>query len=332
MRLLPPSRCVALGIALLIGGCASQPKQSPYVGFFAPLKTCHARYAELDAKVAEANAQHAAYYRVPGYPYLRTNRLIASFAHEVDDLDEIGGWVRRMRELDQEAREYEFINLGLPPQEVATLRQEFLGCGRGLASIELADDPEALAALRDIAQPPDEYSTLARAVGLYPVTAPLLKQHVAARHHAIESQYQQPVTTEGMRVWKAETSADAPTIPDDLRDTLADELGFPGLTATGWNTLAEMNAPDLLTHPEGAVSGPGKPVWKDGKVGIDLTQPRVHYFIDFVRFGGEPLVRINYFYWFAATPTPDHRSTSGIDSFIWRVTLDPEPPHLSRRL
>ena len=148
MRLLPPSRFIALGIALLISGCASQPTQSPYVGFFAPLKTCHARYAEMDAKVAAADAQHAAYYRVPGYPYLRTNRLLASFAHEVDDLDEIGGWVRRMRELDQEAREYEFINLGLPPREVATLRQEFLGCGRGLASIELADDPEALAALR----------------------------------------------------------------------------------------------------------------------------------------------------------------------------------------
>lgn len=323
MRLLSLSRFAVLGIALLIGGCASQPTQSPYVGFFAPLKTCHARYAEMDAKVAAADAQHAAYYRVPGYPYLRTNRLLASFAHEVDDLDEIGGWVRRMRELDQEAREYEFINLGLPPREVATLRQEFLGCGRGLASIELADDPEALAALRDTAQPPDEYSTLARAVGLYPVTAPLMKQHVAARHEDIAAYYQQPVTLQNLHVWKAKVSDEAPEIPDDLRDTLPDELGFPGLTVSGWTALAEMNAPDLLTHRNGKMSGPGKPVWRDGQVEVDLTQPSVHYFIDFVRFGGEPLVRINYFYWFAGAPTPENGAAPGIDSFIWRVTLDP---------
>ena len=77
----------------------------------------------------------------------------ASFANEVKGLDEVSGWTRRMREFDQEAREFEYKNLGLSEQEIGTWRYELLACGSGLANMELFDETN-LAFLRRCAATP----------------------------------------------------------------------------------------------------------------------------------------------------------------------------------
>ena len=102
MRFVPrlaPS-LVCLSLVSLVGACAHrQPTTIPpeqLVGLFKNVKGCREKYAEMDARIDAAGVRNPAFYRVPGFPYFRTDRYAASFKDEVTGLDEVAGWMRRM--------------------------------------------------------------------------------------------------------------------------------------------------------------------------------------------------------------------------------------------
>lgn len=311
-----------LASAGLLAACQTPPNiapQSAFVGFFKNQADCREQYAAMDARVEAAGVRDGAFYRVPGYPYLRTDRLLASFAKEVQSMDEVSGWIRRMRELDQESREYEYRNLGLSTQEAAISRIDLLECGRTLAGLEIADEP-SLRDLRERVQPPSEYSGLARAAGLYPLTAPLLKSHAEDAQRAAIASFNtaEPLSTEA-RLWTVKAAEDMTLIPKHFDDAYPDELGMPGLVDSAWRALAEKHAPPILINSAAHENQLGTPVWKDGRIVADAGTPEVHYHFDFVRFGAQALARINYFIWFDDAGADVQ---GGLDGLIWRVTLD----------
>ena len=53
--------------AALSAGCARTPKIVEPSGFFIALKTCRARYAEIDAKIDAAGVRDGTFHRVPGF-------------------------------------------------------------------------------------------------------------------------------------------------------------------------------------------------------------------------------------------------------------------------
>lgn len=319
---------ISLAAASLAAACAPSPKLADPSGFFIALKTCRARYAEMDARIDAAGVRDGVFYRVPGFPYLRSDRMLASFRDEVKTVDEIGGWLRRMREFDQEAREFEFENLGLNDQERAILRGEFLNCGRGLAALEF-DDPGNFKLVRDSVVPPDAYSSGTRALGLYPLTWPLLRASVREHQKAVRADFAKPraaLLGPGTPLrWQVQPVEDVSLIPARVGDAYPDELGFPGLVDSAWRAIAEVNAPELLMAPDAHPLG--TPVWAaDGHGGtrldIDTAQHTVHYQIGFTRFGSERLIQVNYFIWFR---NPDALPDAApVDGLIWRVTLDNE--------
>ena len=128
---------------------------SLFVGMLKAYKDCRAKYEQMDARIDAAGVRDGSYYRVPGFPYLRTDRYAASFRDQVTGLDEVAGWTRRMREFDQEAREFEHQNLGLSTEEIGTWRYDLLSCGGGLANLELFEDAN-LAFLRKQVVPGSE--------------------------------------------------------------------------------------------------------------------------------------------------------------------------------
>lgn len=146
-----PFRRFLLLAPLLLAACATPPQPAP--GLELPqadlpgLSDCRERFREIDAQVAEAGVAHAGYHRIPGFPYLRTDRVLASFARDVQSDAAIGTWVRRMRAHDAEAREYELHNLGLENPERRNLHTDLYRCGRGLAFLDL-QIPGNLAHLR----------------------------------------------------------------------------------------------------------------------------------------------------------------------------------------
>ncbi len=299
----------------LVSGAPPELDASAFTGFHKGLHDCRDRYAQMDRRVDEAGVRDAAFYRVPGFPYLRTDRLVASFADEVATVHEIGWWLRRMRELDQEAREFEYYNLGLSTEEHANHRQRLQVCGIALTSLELAD-PQQLNHLRKIVQQPDLYSGVARSVGFYPLVVPLLKTRITnTRRTVIENARIARAVDQNLTTWKVNPVADPSLAPESFDKTHPDEVGLPGLTESGWLALAEKFAPSLNIETRGDRDRLGSPAWKGGQAVVDLERPLVHYHIDFARFGDQKLVQVNYFLWFESD------GKGAIDSLVWRVTL-----------
>lgn len=320
----------SVAITTAVAGCARSPHLAEPSGFFVALKTCRARYAEIDAKIDAAGVRDGVFYRVPGFPYLRSDRLLASFRDEVKTIDEVGAWLRRMREFDQEAREFEYENLGLDSQQRAILRGEFLNCGRGLAALEF-DDPDNFKLVHDTMVPPDAYSSATRALGLYPLTLPLQRARLRAHEDAVRRAFASPrserLGPEPPLRWQVQPVEDVSLIPARVSDAYPDELGFPGLVDSAWRAIAEVNAPELLMAAGSGQRQLGTPVWVDdghggARLDIDTRQHTVHYQIGFTRFGGARLIQVNYFLWFrSADALPGE---APVDSLIWRVTLDNE--------
>lgn len=311
--------CFSLMLATL-AGCAAQGPD-PFEGWYSAYRNCRAEYAEIDARVDAAGVRDAGYFRVPGYPYLRTDRTLASFASEVKTLDEVGGWIRRMRELDQEAREFEYMNLGMGKQQAAIQRDRFLDCGRSLAGIEVADQPEEYARLLTAVQPRDEYSQAQRLLGFYPLAAPAMRARVEARQQALDAAYARPVeqlpAQAPLTLWRPKPEADLSLVEIDFRRVFPDELGFPGFTDSTFRALAEHNAPQLWIETASEADRLARPALTPQGPTADPAQPQVHFQVSFARFGGKALMQFNYLFWFKGAD-----AQAPLDGFIWRVTLD----------
>ena len=314
-----------LVLLLLATGACQAPGPSPvpkeqFTGLFRDMADCRDDYKRMDAKVAEAGVGNAAYHRIPGYPYLRTDRLTASFIDEVDTFNEINGWLRRMRELDQEAREFEYMNLGLSLRDRANYRDRMLNCGKTLAALEI-NSPEKLAQLKNAIRLSDDYSTVQRALGIYPAAVPLLKARLSEQRQKVRNNHQRLLAGANVEsatfLWKATKKHDPSLIPANLDQQFTDELGVPGLTTSGWKALVESHAPNLWVDANKAF---GAPRWTETGAAVDTQTPTVFYHIDYTRFGGEVLVQLNYFIWFAGGQHIERGAP--IDGIVWRVTLD----------
>ncbi|GAC1619723.1 MAG: hypothetical protein NVS9B10_00720 [Nevskia sp.] len=328
---------LTLAASLVLAACANQAAEdapsslvsdaapvvpdSVYTGWLAAFKHCREKFAEIDKRIDAAGVRDATYYRVPGFPYFRTDRTLASFRNEVHSVDEIGGWTRRMREFDQESREFELDNLGLTQQERAIWRFDLLGCGRGLASIELEDPAVMKRLLASVVPPPD-----------YPATAPVampdpkLRARVLARQQQIAQEFARPLASLDapgpLLLWQIKPKQDMSLIEKGYGSVILDELGFPGLIDSAWAALAERNAPRLWIETSGESDRPGTPKWAGALPDVDLDRPEVHYQITFTRFGTQRLPQINYLFWFKGCGKAEGGGPAKVDGFIWRVTLD----------
>lgn len=322
---------ICLALATLASGCTEkkQPIEIPpdqLVGLFKNINGCRQRYAEMDARIDAAGVRNPAFYRVPGFPYLRTDRLMASYRDQLGTFDEAAGWVRRMREFDQEAREFEYEALGMTSQEAAILRFEFLVCSQGLAGLEM-EIPENFELVRQSAVVPDDYSTKAQVLGLYPLSTPLLRSKISRFEKEVRAEFAEPVDTllgaGPQRLWQVAPTEDRSLVPKHLYDTSPDELGLPGLVDSAWRAIAEANAPELATLADSKTGQLGAPVWTASGLAVDTARPTVNYQIGFVRFGQMSLIQVDYFLWFNR-PAEAGAAKDGVpvDGLIWRVTLD----------
>src|SRR5690606_35909574 len=135
-------------------------------------RECLVFLGELDRVIDVSGARDAGEYRIPGFPFLRTDRFTASFRDEAADDARSRAWIARLRELDGRARRFEIANL--PEQAFPVMRShdreatfaQARACGDLLAA-ELAGQPARRAEVARLAVVPDDYSTFRRVVGLY---------------------------------------------------------------------------------------------------------------------------------------------------------------------
>lgn len=297
----------------LIGGLLCGPGGAQGGGFRDPserIAGCRARIEALDRRIEQAGVRDAGYQRLPGFPYLRADRLIASFVSEVDDLERFGELVWQLRDNDIYAREIELLNLGVPTPERASLLNDVRFCGGWLSRLELIEPANREQLLRIL------QATAAAA------DPPGARQTQLERVRRMQQVFSRPLPAqaEGVQVTWWSVHADFPVdteLPDrGLGVARRDMLGRMGFTEDQWRALAARYAPVFMVENVTDDDVPGAVRLTKRGAAVDRKTPALYYQPGYARLGTRSLLQFSYFLWF------DNSAEHRLCGLIWRVTLD----------
>jgi hypothetical protein len=347
----------------LASGCAtvdpfSQPPIAQHLARADGVGDCARRLQALDGAARTADARDAQETLVPGFPYLRVDRLSQALAPPAADEARWQAWRARLAANDRLARRHELRNS--LPGDSTPAAQDLDGCRQAL--LDADDDHAARGALRVAAQVPDDYSTALRALGLYPLTQLAFAAGIRGWHEETRRVFALPLAelpVHGrLRVYalappETAAPADAAATPAAAATALVrDRLGVPQVPPLA--ALLQRHAPVIEVDDTGVhdrigplVIGPttGRGGWAPPPVEpaaasatgsaataplhprVDLTQPPVAYArLAFGELGGVLRAQLVYTFWFPARPRDHALDLLGgeLDAIVWRVTLHDE--------
>ena len=322
----------AAGLALLIFvSCAITPRptRSVHVGLDNSLGVCADFFAAVDDRVITSRAIDPGDFRVEHFPYLRTNRFLASFAGEISDEAAFSAWVDRMMGLDRQARRFEIANLEDTAydheDDINHILNRIRTCGNLLKQADL-QDPTGRSSLKESVQVPDDYIELRRWLGLYPLVRIFVSLGVSTWHREARNTFSN-LPPAAWRANRYQPHLSPQTLSGDrlLQNVKRDALGIPELTYQDQQQLFRMFAPVWEVRDGGADDRIGRPYWRpDGSLGVDTDEPLTYTLVSFTRFKGRILTQLNYIVWFPARPKKHPFDLFGglLDGLIYRVTLD----------
>lgn len=295
-----------------LAGCAG-PRARPTA-----VVTCRDAFAALDQRVARAGVRDADSAPVPGWPWLRVDRVLASFRREPLTSAARAAWLTRLSNLDADGRAVEAAALGAPAVDLIPE-----DCRRLLMAETLAD-AQAFQRLQQAARVPDSYRDSARVLGLYPLAAPLAARGVA-RLQARHTPRAGVTPGAGTRVYLPAATATTPEgAARAFRAAPRDALGFPMPDADTRRALLAAHAPVWLVDSAGTDDRIGSlALSPDGSPRV-TAPPAVYEYLSYTRFAGEVLLQLNYTVWFPARTAahPLDILAGPLDGLVWRVTLD----------
>ena len=315
-----PRAAAAAALALVLGACATLPPEIPEAS------ACRTNYLGFDEKAAAADRRDAGAHPIPGFPYLRVDRFLASFRGQAADGPAFDAWVERLRALDLAAREAELRNLGWsnPAEELQHLDR----CGKDWAARDLAS-PQRRDQLRQAAQVPDDYELLYRTFGFYPVAVPFLNLGISGYHEDVRADYARPLAALDapgpLVLWNAGALRAGPDEAAALAAGASkDALGIPQLSPAQWRRLALAHAPAWQIETSGDFDRIGTPALGDGKPAFDAARPVTYFQPAYTRYAGKVLLQLVYVAWFSERPKDGliDSYAGALDGVVWRVTLD----------
>ena len=317
---------------------------------------CADWYNKLDAVTRQAGVGDGGSHRLPDYPFLRSDRFLASFGDEVaDNTAAFGAWVGRLAELDREARDAELSNLPLQflrglipdgPADKQRIQTTTRACAGQAVRALLQSAPIASASGRRLlaaqAQVDDDYSVAKRALGLYPLTrVPFFagvqrwQQSTAEKFAAKAPSQATPVK----RYTPAGEAVPAAQIAEAYARRNPDALGIPRLSPPDAALLLRAYAPDLHIETRGPYDRFGALQWGPESMPSDAVlpgsaqaptvqtdQPVMYQRIAHTRYQNQTLLQLVYSIWFPERPrTSSIDLLSGqLDSVVLRLTLAPD--------
>ena len=324
------NRLTILLACLLVGACATlETAPSARLAATDPaLRECAEWFRDLDARVDAAGVRDAQERRIAGYPYLRANRLLASF-REAAARDEavLRALVDRMQALDLAARGHESASLraGSPLERARE-------CGALLRQADLAD-ARLRQQLLERAAVPDDYLTASRALGLYALTKWPFMAGVRNYHDGVRAAFRRELAPPpGGTVVRF----GPPGAPPVARSALAsmieraaeNALGIPEPHGDALDALFAAHAPVFEIEIAGAYDRPGALVWPQGEPipAVEASEPVVYRRMAWTRYGGRVLLQLVYTIWFSERPPESAGDilAGKLDGVTWRVTLAPD--------
>ena len=296
-------------------------------------------FDELDSAVYRSGTRNGAYFSVPGFPYLRADRFLVSLKDRLKNDAQKVQWVRLMQQLDLSARKTEIQTL--PAGEVGKLAAAFgLLPDRRMLQAKaifysdkmLAHDqrrPDFYEVLLVTVQDFDEYSTLMRIFGLYPIAAipvAIVTHRVfdeIAEWHQLPPDALQPQGT--LTAFGPAETLDffANTVREILKRSRQNPLAIPLPSDADRKTLSATFAPVIIQDRVADYDRPGAMVWGDAQLEVDPDNPTAYYYFTHAYFKNEPVFQINYVIWYSARGGPNSPliERGHLDGLTVRVSL-----------
>lgn len=315
-------------LALLLAGCATVTGSDPYAS--APMAQhlqreddvgrCARLLREADRHVEAAGVRDAMAPRVPGFPYLRTDRLTAALAARAQTPLQFGAWAQLMAQHDLQARRLEAGHAGRGGPPLAA--QE--ACRRVVA---VADDgPDQREALRQAAVVPDDYSLWMRTLGLYPLTRLAFAAGVEQWQRETRAVFELPVAQLPQlgRIRRYAPATAATAVPAHAQ---AEVLGLPSRSDAQLRALISRHAPLLDVDTASDADRIGALRWGAAATPVliaDTTEPVAYVRLAHALVGNRAHLQIVYTFWFPARPPAGSFDVlaGALDGLVWRVTLD----------
>lgn len=354
MRPRVPAAVLVAGLFVFFAaGCATldAPFDAHLASEAPQVRECAEWYRLLDERVAAAGARDAQDARVPGFPYLRVNRLLAALRPAaLSNETALQALADRMLALDLEARRYEIMNL--PAGQLPELRdasdigsegtaglrlalQRTQECGRRLREVDLAR-PESRAALLQRAEVPDDYLMANRILGLYWLTRIAFAEGVRRQEEAALAAFRRaPAVPEGASVVRYVRYAPQPGLPLPrarvvllLERAAENPLGIPEPSESDLNALLAAYAPSFDVEVKGDYDRFGALRWlrDTDSPSVDGAQLAVYGHPAWTRYEGRVLLQLIYTLWFPERPPQSEGDllSGKLDGITWRVTLAPD--------
>lgn len=309
-------------LLMLLTGCATSPPVRDSVGHLQP--GCAQLFMDNDQIIDRADRRDQGVSRIPGFPYLRSNRFLASFRNEASGTAQLEQWTRHLAALDRIARQLEINNLPDPAvrRKAQSQLSELNHCREQLRQA-LLRDPDSISQLRSATVVADDYVMSWRVFGLYPLTAPLVSLGIQQWHDRTRAGYARPLgelpVTGNLTRWSTRR-------PDTVESTLPhwdlDALGIPILNMETARRLFRRHAPVWEVDVTGNDDRIGTVNWMDGGT-VDTRTATEYQLISYTRFQDRILLQLNYLVWFPARPSRDIYG-GRLDGLLWRVTLGPD--------
>ncbi len=267
---------------------------------------------------------------IKGFDYLRTERFLAGLGEQADTTRKERALLERMRMLDLHRRYQEleflsdeawrgFVASGYPSEE-GVFKRQVASCSVDFMQAD-RQDPEYFNRVMAAIDLDQDYSTLYRTLGLYPLTHLVVNQQVKSyqKDHPVllntemegSTRIVEPVPGRKLSAGRLKVllrnSRLRPFLDFQLTEQrLADLVHFYGpvfeLAGDSFGRLVSQN-------------GNG---WQ-----VDDSDPVVYYYLSQAMMQGVPALQINYVIWFNERREPAPWYTKGhLDGITVRVTLD----------
>ena len=323
------ARSFLVAVVVVVQAGCSTPPQSPWTLQASPpaAADCSLLLQRLAQRIKASGGSDPLAYPIAAYPYLRVDRLLASFSTQLDSEARQQAWYQQLYRLGQTARQVELDNLA-PPLTVAA-REQIERC----IEQQAFQDRQAenfFPQLTTSAQVPDLYSGWQRGLGLFPLTRQIVLHLIAKHQQRWRQDFNSPALLQGPSQ-RYLPPASEPLNPEQIADWLElargqSPLGIPELDAEQQRALFRYFAPVWQVFTRSPADLIGRPYWRDGTPGIDSNDPITYWLPSYTRFNGQTLLQLNYLVWFPERPSqrPLDLFAGLLDGLLWRVTLDSE--------
>jgi hypothetical protein len=297
---------------------------------------CGALYAEVDRTVHLAGVEDGGSARVESFPYLRVDRLLATFRDQPMTGAQLEDWAARMGALDRYARAAELANLPAREQErlreaFPSLQQSLERCRDLMRGVDL-QAVQRTRMLRERARVPDDYDTWKRAFGLYWLTRLPFNAGVEGYQREVQQMFDIPLerlTVDGRLVTYAPAASSSSALPAEqvaaiLARAADNPLRIPKPTGEDAERLFRTFAPRWAIDERDANDRIGRLVFgAGGMLEVDAAHPVVYRRLAHTRAGDATLLQLVYSVWFPARPksSPFDLLAGRLDGVVWRVTL-----------